>query len=465
MMHETQRAPRRPAMRLALVAVLALAASVLFAPSAVADELVFKTRWSGGPGPNGGFFYPGALALDSSGNVFVSDFANSRIQVFEPSGNFIRKWGSPGSGEGEFNTNTGIAIDSADNVYVVDQGNARIEVFDSQGAFIRMWGWGVDDGTATLQTCTSGCEPGMAGSGDGQLGFDSKTQGGAGALAVDSADNVYVVDAINNRIQVFDPNGSFIRKWGSVYQGGIAIDSSDQVFIGDEGPLRVHVFDSVGTPIREWGSEGTGAGKFKLYVSLGDVDPSGNVFVTSAERDGNPARESVPGRVEIFDSSDTFVREWGGFPLPSDVAVDGTGNIYVTSQHEVDKYRLIPGPDTAVADPEASASQTQSLKGGIKAKFRSDESVTGVVTGQVGIAGAGKAARASGRGYRLKRQVRQGDPGRGKVVKLKPSKRKHTRKIRKALKKGKKARAKLKVKLTDEAGNKKTTKLKVKLKR
>jgi len=59
----------------------------------------------------------------------VSDRGNDRIQVFEPQGRFLLKWGIRGSGDGEFSQPQGLAIDSEGNVYVSDQGNHRILVF------------------------------------------------------------------------------------------------------------------------------------------------------------------------------------------------------------------------------------------------------------------------------------------------------------------------------------------------
>ena len=59
----------------------------------------------------------------------MSDYWNDRIQVFDPQGRFLRKWGIRGSGDGEFSQPQGLAIDSEGDVYVSDQGNHRILVF------------------------------------------------------------------------------------------------------------------------------------------------------------------------------------------------------------------------------------------------------------------------------------------------------------------------------------------------
>ena len=69
------------------------------------------------------------IAVDSSGNVYVTDSTQASIQKFDSNGAFITKWGSYGTGNGKFSHPTGIAVDSSGNVYVADRFNARIQVF------------------------------------------------------------------------------------------------------------------------------------------------------------------------------------------------------------------------------------------------------------------------------------------------------------------------------------------------
>ena len=88
---------------------------------------------------DGQFLHPHGIAVDSSGNVYVSDEEKQQIQKFDSEGNFITKWGSNGKGKGDFSLRIeDISIDNFDNVYVVDYGNNRIQKFDNNGSFITM---------------------------------------------------------------------------------------------------------------------------------------------------------------------------------------------------------------------------------------------------------------------------------------------------------------------------------------
>ena len=89
----------------------------------------FITKWGSRGTEDGQFFHPGAVAVDSYGNVYVVDQLNNRIQKFDPDGIFITKWGSQGERDGQFTHPQGAALDSSGNVYVADGSNNRIQKF------------------------------------------------------------------------------------------------------------------------------------------------------------------------------------------------------------------------------------------------------------------------------------------------------------------------------------------------
>jgi hypothetical protein len=95
---------------------------------------------------DGYFRQPTDVAWDSDDNIYISDgYTNSRIAKYDRRGNWVKSWGSRGSGglhadenPGQFNTPHNIAVDRQNNIYVADRGNRRIQVFDTNGTFLRM---------------------------------------------------------------------------------------------------------------------------------------------------------------------------------------------------------------------------------------------------------------------------------------------------------------------------------------
>jgi len=101
----------------------------------------------GSPGKKdeGKLNYPTDVAIGIDGNIYVADAYNNRVQVFTPDGKFVRKWGdTPALGnkalEGSFNVATGLGVDSEGRVFVADFYNHRIQVFDPEGKFLLSFG-------------------------------------------------------------------------------------------------------------------------------------------------------------------------------------------------------------------------------------------------------------------------------------------------------------------------------------
>jgi len=86
------------------------------------------------------FNRPTDVAVAPDGSFYVSDgYRNSRVVKFSPDGKYLFEWGRKGSGEGEFDIPHGLCLDEAGNVYVADRENRRIEVFDPTGRFLRQF--------------------------------------------------------------------------------------------------------------------------------------------------------------------------------------------------------------------------------------------------------------------------------------------------------------------------------------
>ena len=110
-----------------------------------------------------------------------------------------------GGGAGQLDYPYGVATDSSGDVFVADAGNNRIDEFSAAGAFVRAYGWGVVDGQGQFETCTSTCQPGIGGGGAGQFDYPD-------GVAVDSSGDVYVADRSTTGSTSSPPPGRSSRR-------------------------------------------------------------------------------------------------------------------------------------------------------------------------------------------------------------------------------------------------------------
>jgi DNA-binding beta-propeller fold protein YncE len=202
--------------------------SIFLTADVLAQSLTlnYYTKW-GSLGEGDGQF-DGQNDVDyNNGKVYVADYANHRIQIFDPEGNFITKFGDGGEGDGQFHKASAMSMDSQGNIYVADQFNFRIQKFTNDGQFIGKWG--------------------SKGTGDGQF------QGPSG-LSIDANDNIYVTDKNNDRIQVFTSDGQSIARFGETGAGdgqlskpeGVGVDKdTGTVYVADTGNSRIQVFKPI----------------------------------------------------------------------------------------------------------------------------------------------------------------------------------------------------------------------------
>jgi len=206
----------------------------------------------------------------------IAVFLFGSLGVAEGAIVFVSEFGSFGTLEGELDNPLGIGTDSSGNIYIPDTDNYRVQKFDSSGNFLEMFGWGVATGATAFETCTSGCQKGISGTGDGQFAgpFD---------ISVDSAGNIYVIDEPNDRVQKFNSAFVFQTKWGTTGSGDtnffnprrIAIDSSDNIFVVDRSNDRVIKFDTSGV-FQGW------LGKCELGVNCDIPNLRSNGFACTA---------------------------------------------------------------------------------------------------------------------------------------------------------------------------------------
>ena len=82
------------------------------------------------------------MATDLSGNVYVADAVNNRIQKFTGTGTYLTQWGSLGTGNGQFSYPFGVATDASGDIYVSDKDNQRVEKFSNTATPTRTTSWG-----------------------------------------------------------------------------------------------------------------------------------------------------------------------------------------------------------------------------------------------------------------------------------------------------------------------------------
>ncbi len=248
----------------------------------------------GGPAANAGLNHPRGLAVDSSGNVYISDVDNRRIRRVTPSGmiSTVAGNGMPGnSGDGGLAVNaslsdvTGLALDAAGNLYIADAGNRRVRKVTPGGIISTVAGTGVEGF-----------------SGDG--GPATNAQLNRPTSVIVSAGNLYIADSSNQRLRRVSSDGTITTLAGNGVAG----------FSGDGGPAT------------------SASLRFPLGMAM---DILGNLYF--ADGDNNRVRRISPGGVITTvagNGAGRFAGDQGpatsaSLNIPEDVAVDGAGNLLI----------------------------------------------------------------------------------------------------------------------------------------
>ena len=232
--------------------------------------------------------FPAGVFVDGSGNVYVADYSNHRIQKWAPgvtSGTTVAGGNGYGSGANQLSFPLGVFVDGSGNVYVADLNNHRIQ----------KWAPGATSGTT------------VAG-GNGRNSGANQLADPSGVF-VDGSGNVYVADFGNHRIQ----------KWAPGATEGITVA----------------------------GGNGRGAGANQLSFPAGVfVDGSGNVYV--ADQNNNRIQRWVPGATSgtTVAGGNGYGSGANQLAAPRGLSVDGSGNVYVADQnnHRIQKFSPLVAP-------------------------------------------------------------------------------------------------------------------------
>jgi sugar lactone lactonase YvrE len=398
-------------------------------PAGVVTTLAGTAGVSGsanGTGPAAQFATPGNVAVDTGGNVYVADQLNDTIRKITPAGVVTTLAGvaavsghNDGAGTlAHFNNPYGIAVDGSGNVYVADTYNCTIREITPAGVVSTLAGTpgtiGSKDGTGAAAQFQYPTGVAVDGSGNVYVAdvendtIRKVTQGGvvttiAGAVeltgfvngagtasefdfpydvAVDTNGNVYVADLYNFTVRKITPGDVVSTLAGSPGEGyadgtgpaaqfwyptDMALDGSGNLYVADNDNCTIRmvtpsgaVTTLAGTPGNVGNADGTGAGAQFNYPYGVARDSAGNLYVS--DQSGQTIRKITPGGVvTTLAGSPGMSGDANGtgsaatFYYPSGIAVDGSGNVYVSEERNFDIRKITPaGVVTTLAGTSGS---------------------------------------------------------------------------------------------------------------
>ncbi len=276
----------------------------MITPDAVVTTLAGSGQigFANGPELTASFGYPFGIAVDASGNVFVSEQGNQLIREIGAIGTVTTLAGSTTGSIGSHNGigtsasfwfPSGLAVDAQDNVFVADYSNNMIRKINSAAVVSTLAGIG-QAGSANTSNST------------GLQSFAAPT-----GVAVDDTGNIYVADQNNAVIRMINTSGTVTTLAGSgiPWVGG-----------GNARPLDIDGADSIATFILPCGIAVDG--QRNIYVAevggneIRSISPSGTVNTLAGSSFTYPGSVNGPGSIATFHS-------------PTGVAIDKNGNVYV----------------------------------------------------------------------------------------------------------------------------------------
>lgn len=301
----------------ALLAGLAIAPATASAdcPGASGPSCPYTSAAAIGQRGEGVLRFPQAVAIGPDGSVYVADQGSHLIQVFSPTGTFLREVGLAGTRPGELSAGVGALTVGADGtLYVADGGNNRLDRWGPDGTFL---------GAFTPPSWLGRFHFGAG------VGNDAAAGGG---LAV-SGETLYVVDSGNQRVLRFTTSGGtpvqIVPPGLLANPRGIAIHGT-RLLIADDQHHRIVVTDTGGHLLTTIGAgQGAGAGQLNFPYGVA-ADPQGRVFVADDMNQRIVRYSGSPGY--------KYKARWGAYgtapgrlAYPRGVAVDQSGLVYVAN--------------------------------------------------------------------------------------------------------------------------------------
>jgi len=207
---------------------------------------------------------PKGLCVLKDGNIIVADTGNNQLQFISANGTNEYRFGVKGKDISQFNALEGVAVDKLGYIYVADTKNHRIQIFNEDGIYMSSFG---KKSIASNKRAAPGT-----------LLYPKD-------LVFSATDELYVLDYGNKRIQVFDPQGQYLREIGGAIDDvkfinpiDIAMDEKNYLYVADRGRHAVIILDQDGKKVLSFGSNGKGPSYFPRLTSIDSS--SGKIYVS-----------------------------------------------------------------------------------------------------------------------------------------------------------------------------------------
>jgi len=268
--------------------------------------------------------HPADVAVDTSGNIYIADWLNARVQQFNSSLAYVRTYGATGvpylTDDLHYNRPSGLAVASDGSIYVTEERGQRLLKLAANGA--PQWVVGVPGVVVDADT-------------NDRLNYPRD-------VALAPSGLVYVSDRGNNRVQIFNPDGSYYGTLGTGYgtgdyqfnnPSGLYITRDGMIYVADCYNQRVQIYNSNRVYVATMGVTGVAGSDNAHFRDPQDVvvDSRGYIYIS----------ENSNYRVQVFDANRNYLRTIGvtgeggdGFDHlngPYHLAVDAYDNLYVSS--------------------------------------------------------------------------------------------------------------------------------------